>query len=277
MLLYNINSCKQNNQMSIEQFKSYASPMIEEGVFSEDSLDALIEEVLVDSTDKSTLNFDHFLLLDSVLQDAAQIEGMAEDGEDDMSADGSSTSKSGSESDEVMDDDEPTAEELDEMARDLFDELKSEKSGKLSVKKFKKWDGIKEEIGNGALTVEAIDNALRIAGVEVSKSNTGGEMNFNQFKEVMDMLEEVMYDGEDDEEDSDDEDDDDSTLMGFMKVDSSSGSTEMTGKGFARPEVTATGKKNRKGTEMSAEESSIDDTVREVYEDLKGTVRIVIE
>ena len=39
---------------------------------------------------------------------------------------------------------EPSPQEVEEMSREVFDELKNEKTGKMTVKKFKTWGSIKE-------------------------------------------------------------------------------------------------------------------------------------
>ena len=47
---------------------------------------------------------------------------------------------------------EPSPEELEAMAREMFDELKNPKTEKVTVKKLKNWDGIKEVMDSGDLS-----------------------------------------------------------------------------------------------------------------------------
>ena len=47
---------------------------------------------------------------------------------------------------------EASPEELEAMAREMFDELKNPKTDKVTVKKLKNWDGIKEVMDSGDLS-----------------------------------------------------------------------------------------------------------------------------
>lgn len=110
----------------------------------------------------------------------------------------------GGEDDEDGDDDddkELTDDEVAEITREMFDELKSAKTGRVSVKALKAWDGIQDAIVNDELTMEGVDGVLRDLGVK-------GDLDFEQFGKVLTAIEELT-DGGDGEGDGDNDDDDD--------------------------------------------------------------------
>lgn len=206
--------------LPIKSFRKWeeVQEALKAGILSENTLDVLIREV---AAPKSTeLSFDEFKqlveLLDQVA-DAAMGASSEDTSIESKALPGSAAKKAGSAAaakvsqaiDEDEDDDmvyevdeegEPTPEQLEAFAREIFDELKSAKSNKVTVKAFKAWEGVQEVIESGELSKEDLNAVIS----EVDRDNTGS-LTFAQFRDVMDKIEEVLDDSEEEDEEEEEE------------------------------------------------------------------------
>jgi hypothetical protein len=96
-----------------------------------------------------------------------------------------------------------TDEDYQEL-RDAFDSMKS-KDGKVQVSAFKKWDVISELIEDEYITEGDLRDSISEVGVK------GNKLDFEQFVEVFESLEDKAV-GEDEDDNNDDIDIDDETL-----------------------------------------------------------------
>jgi len=126
-----------NGKVSSASFKKWeeVENMIESGAVDSKTLDECIATVM--DRKKGDMNFEQFYELVILLDETA--EGNIDNDNDDEVLDDDEED----DDDDDDDDDEPTEEEIEEMAKEIFNELKSPKTGKVTVKKFKAWDGVK--------------------------------------------------------------------------------------------------------------------------------------
>ena len=173
----------ESESLSVKAFLEWedVSELIDQGIVKLSTVNLLIVEVGGAKT--QTLTFDQFWQLVNLLEDAS-----------DAAAD---KVASGLDDSEDFDEDElePSPEELEMMAKGIFDDLKNPKTGTVTAKKLKNWEGIKEVLDSGELSKGALNAAIKTVGAE--KTN---ELDFKQFKELMDILEAAMDEGEMDEE-----------------------------------------------------------------------------
>ena len=236
----------ESKSLSVKAFLEWedVSELIDQGIVKLSTVNLLIAEV--GGAKAQTLTFDQFWQLVNLLEDAS-----------DAAAD---KVASGLGDAEDFDDEElePSPEELEMMAKGIFDDLKNPKTGTVTAKKLKNWEGIKEVLDSGELSKGALNAAIKKVGAE--KTN---ELDFKQFKELMDILEAAMDEGE-------------------MEEESSTPVTNISGKGFARPTeivptvaaVAASEKVIKSATVPPAKaekESEAASITREIYEDLVGT------
>ena len=222
------------------------SELIEQGIVQLATVNVLIEEVGGMKT--QSLSFDQFWQLVNLLEDAS-----------DAAADKVASGMKDDVDDSEL---EPSPEELDDMAREIFDDLKNPKTNTVTAKKLKNWEGIKEVLDSGELSKGALNSAIKKVGAD--KTN---ELNFQQFKDLMDILEAAM--------DGDDEDDEPEVMV--------------KSKGFARaaepvavpavvPAVLSAKKAMKSVTvpDMKAEkESETNAITRELFEELVGSAKVL--
>ena len=124
-----------NGKVSPASFKKWeeVENMIESGAVDSKTLDECIATVM--DRKKGDMNFEQFYELVILLDETA--EGNIDNDDDVLDDD----EEDGDDDDD--DDEEPSEEEIEEMAKEIFNELKSPKTGKVTVKKFKAWDGVK--------------------------------------------------------------------------------------------------------------------------------------
>lgn len=236
------------------------------GLVSEKMVDTFIKSVVKGKT-MSLAEFEELVLLIEEAADATE-EALEEsdssssnDASSDMSIDWKSKSNGVDEKDgdgeegEEEDGEDISEEDLEEMAKTIFEDLKGATNKKLSVKRFRAWDGVKEEIKSGALSKSDVDRALKSVGAHKSE-----ELDFNQFKVVMDMLEAII------EENS-------ARLGGKSLADSieeelsNSLAGVPAGKGFG---TRSTATSSKAPAEDTSEEEMI---TREIFDDLRGKVK----
>jgi Ca2+-binding EF-hand superfamily protein len=268
--------------------------LVDDGDLDATALRAMVKEV--GSSASGALDYDQFCDMLSMIEEAtADLDAPDEEGEEpgqvgQRRSDESMTTPANSaarvarsvdereaERDTAEDaegDDEPTDEELDEMARLVFAELLPAGKTLLPVKSLLAWDGIKDEIAAGALT--KADVARVIKEVDVKSS---GLLDFDQFLEVMDAVEEILEASMEDEEEEDGGDD-----SAPSPVKNSPGkqapalkqppalpkSSSEGPKGFGKNPVSAskTSTKNKAG----GAESEIEQLTADLYKELKGKV-----
>jgi hypothetical protein len=216
-------------------------------------------------------------MVDEVTEAVGDDKATVEEGSDDAnlktnelpSADKVSSSLTVSnDDDDEEEEDEPTEEELDEMARSMFNDL-SKGASTLPVKRFLKWDGIRDEIKEGTLLKEEVNQVIR----QVDPDGKG-TLDVDQFMVAMDTLESIMDDrlnGSDDDEDNAPDDDEDDDAPDVVVATPSSRSSTSTGKGFgkaAKQEDTINGDDSNNDVEILAVTESI-------YNDLKGKRRLL--
>ena len=121
-----------NGKVSTSSFKKWeeVENMIESGAIDSKTLDECIATVM--DRKKGDMNFEQFYELVILLDETA--EGNIDNDDADVDDD---------EEEDDEEEEEPTEEEIEEMAKEIFNELKSPKTGKVTVKKFKAWDGVK--------------------------------------------------------------------------------------------------------------------------------------
>ena len=114
---------------------------------------------------------------------------------------------------------EPTEQELRRLTRELFDDLKDTSTGMVSVTALKRWEGVRGELRDGTLTTQDVDAAIAQALASAGGSGGGkgkgkgqgfgssvaSALNFDQFSEVLALLDDAMFervdlDGPDDDD-----------------------------------------------------------------------------
>ena len=169
--------------------------LFKRGVLDDEIVRILVAEV--DSEIDGELTFEQFQAFINMIDQLARASdesnpkvetrmtgaGSAEDKDLSENSDATSTSSEDDESDDDFD--ELSAEELEAISREAFDELKS-KNGKVSVKRFMAWESIAEALEEGEITKEDVETALAKAGVGKS-----GDMDFEAFKRVVEIVEDT--------------------------------------------------------------------------------------
>eukprot|EP01036_Dinobryon_divergens_P029673 gene29673-38802_t len=229
--------------LSVKKFKEWedVKDLVDAGLLSDSTLSLLVTEVVGKNKD---ISFNQFWELVKVIDQAAEIssnekgdQGNDNDDDDD---------------DEEGDEEEPTEEEIEQMTKEIFDSLKSKKTGKVATNTFKKWESIRSEVENGLLTDEDIDSTLE----EVLGANLKSGMDYSQFKKVMDILEDIMGKSESPKSNSKDK--------------ASPVQTFSPGQGFGRPPTPPPTKgKKAAGKKMSAEDKAMS-LSKDLYDSLKG-------
>ena len=118
------------------------------------------------------------------------------------------------ENDEDEEEDDLSEDEKLQMMKEVYNELKSPKSDKMTVKQFKSWENIQQALDNNYLTTTGLDEIL----TQVTKDSVGTvkntgfgkkpdnsigsrELDFDQFVTVLDYVEEALnFDNVKDEE-----------------------------------------------------------------------------
>ena len=220
-----------SKKLSVKSFLQWedVQEVLDMELISKDTLNKLIESVCGSSARDASLSEDEFVQLVKLLEDVVELS------EDDESDDGvditdevklaklssTSTSKITPESvskmtptpshlsaeivaqskDEEDNEDDYSDEELEEMAREVFDQLRGKRKT-LTVKKLKEWDEVASLLESGELTKSDVNSALEEAGVDIKT----GEISFEQFSQIMetidDILEQLDAQNEEEEEES---------------------------------------------------------------------------
>lgn len=258
--------------LPIKAFKAWdeVRSAVAAGILSEKTLGTLISEVAAPRA--SDLAFDEFKELVQLLDEAADVamgasEGPALSGakaQSSIKGPKNSSAKVASTLDDVDEDDgevwsqeedqdEPTPEELETFAREVYDELKSAKTGKLTVKSFRAWEGMREVLETGELSQEDLTAVL-----EAVDGDNKGSLSFAQFRKAMDMIEERLDDSSFDMEDDEDEVE--------VAVPAKKGTSKTDGgKGFSRDDA--------KSKKASAKAQSSDDEALEVSRNIRCSYR----
>lgn len=280
--------------LSIKAFKQWdeVKSAVAAGILSDSTLDTLVKEVAAPKA--SDLSFDEFKQLVQLLDEAADA-AMGADDEDDEAAlvpvpvKSAARPNSAARVAATLDDDddedgevlsqdegdEPTEEELEQFAREIYDELKSAKSGRVTVKAFRAWEGVQEVLESGELASADLKEII-----DAVDTDNKGSLSFAQFREVMDLIEAKLDDsafdededdeGDDDDGDEDDQDDEEEEEVAPVKKGKDAG------KGFARDEPAKPKAGAKATTKASAKAASGDDddealeVAREIFDDLRG-------
>jgi len=201
-----------DTKLTIAAFKAWSDikEMVEDGVMTKKELDEMVSEV---ANGKKNLDFEQFFDLVGQLDELAEgeddedFDDEEDDDEDEDEVEQSivQTSKGfgkaavpvkaqtiiEEDDEEDVDFEDLNDEEVDEMLREVFDELKG-KNKVLSMKEFKAWEDIEEMLESGMIAKEDIDTLAKKVGVEKS-------FNFDQFKAVVELLDEVAGESDGDE------------------------------------------------------------------------------
>ena len=166
--------------LPVKKFKKWeeVQELVSNDIVQTETIDALVK--VVTGGQSSTLSFDHFQQLVQLLDEAGEAAfAAAEEKQEDCVTDSvssafaqpfdtsngfiptserfldetayASTNKLPvpSDADTGVSDEEPNSDEVEEIAREIFNELKNPKTGKLSVKKFQQWETIQEALDAG--------------------------------------------------------------------------------------------------------------------------------
>jgi hypothetical protein len=150
--------------------------MLADGLITKENIASIVKEA--GSSMTGTLNKEQFF---QVFADIDELTDVDDSDESDDGVDG-----------EDFDD-----ENFDEIAAEIFDELRGKKTS-VSVKKFMEWDDMKDLIAEGLITSKQIASIVKEAG-----SSMSGELNKEQFVQVFSEIDELtnVEDGDDDAED----------------------------------------------------------------------------
>jgi len=155
--------------------------MISEGLLDQSALEGIIEDVGVIDTDK--INKKQFIEIFNALDEATADYDVLDDDLDDTNLSNNN----------IVNVDDEVEEELLAITRDLYDQLRGS-SLTLSMNKFRKWEDLKEMMDEGVLDPRTLDTLLE------SVSADNGEMNFDQFANLMNVLDEFAAADEEAEE-----------------------------------------------------------------------------
>ena len=210
-----------NGKVTVKALRAWdeANELISSGIVSKEAMDEIISQSLGEGN--KDFDFEGFCQVVNLIDDSASASVEATEGGRDFfgAEDDELVDLSGDEM--VFDGAALSPEELDEYAREVFDQMRGDKNT-VSLKTFMQWSDLKEMISEGILDKETVD----ILSQEVG-TGKGGEMSFEQFKELLRMVDEaaaafvdvnageevgeedVDSMDEDDEDDEDEEDDED--------------------------------------------------------------------
>ena len=250
-----------SKSLTMKAFKKWEdiSEMVDSKIIDEGIIDKLALKVGADSS--KNLSFPQFKALVEMLDelagegdDSEEMDQNDSDNDDRLEIDAEALN-----SDSADDDDEEmTPEEVEEMTRDLFDTLRG-KSKNLSVATFLSWDNIQDQT---VLDDDTIDILLQEVG---ANSNRKGDLTYQQFSDLINLLDETVTalgDGEGQNMDIvDDEDLDDS-------ADSVSATLE------EREEIDneIETERNERNVLDGIDDEGVDEIANEIYQDLKGKV-----
>lgn len=151
----------------------------------------------VGSTMKGELDYEQFCeLFDMILNPDDNADG-EEEGEDSGARDPSSGTDSTHEADDAAQSEEDQAITLE-----LFDELRG-KQDKVSVKDFIAWDEVQSLLDDEYLDMESLEVLLETVG-----SSKVGQLDYEQFSDLLGIIEDTVENMESEEYDSDDEESD---------------------------------------------------------------------
>lgn len=170
------------DSLSVDEFKKWeqVSELLENSLVAENTVEVIINEIC---EGRQVMTFDEFNEIVDLLDQAAEAkhEGHWTDEEE-----------------EEEEEDMMSEAELEAAAREIFDELKNSKTNKVSIKKFKAWEAIKDAISEGDLSKGALKQ-----GIKAVDPNESNELDFDQFKALMDYLEDAMTADDNDDNTSD--------------------------------------------------------------------------
>ena len=148
------------------------------------------------------------------------------------------------------DGEEMTPEELAEMTKDLFDTLRGNKKT-VSVKTFLAWDDVQDMQSEGLLDDETLDALLS----EVGTKGRDGELTYDQFALLIQMLEETA------------------AALGDNMLDGEDGDEPPNAASVSKSMVEDADKDDEDGGDGLLEgldQDGVEEIVREIYADLKG-------
>ena len=228
----------QDKLLSVKAFQEWqdVTELVEQGIIQKSTVDMLIKEVGAEKS--QTLTFDQFWQLVNLLESAS-----------DAAAD-----KAAADLDEDDDGIDMSPEEEEEITRDIFDGLKNPKTGLMATKKIKNWTSVAEALDSGELSKGMLNSVIK-------KFNS--DLNFEQFKELIEMLEIAMEEGVD-----------------IKEVENTAPVMNVSGKGFARssepvapvPVVEAPKKVVVKVPAVQEKKSEATAITEEIFDDLRGKV-----
>ena len=179
--------------------------------------------------------------LDAIVEDTDDDEGEGMDEEDEnIYMEGEELGGDG---------EEMTPEELAEMTKDLFDTLRGNKKT-VSVKTFLAWDDVQDMQSEGLLDDETLDALL----LEVGTKGREGELTYDQFALLIQMLEETA------------------TALGDNMLDGEDGDEPPNAKTVSKSMNDADDDEDDGGDGLleGLDQDGVEEIVREIYADLKG-------
>ena len=232
---------KRGSKLTIEEFMNWedVTDIINLGIVKRESILRMLHDVGAEKD--LTLNqfIQLFQLIENSMRDANEGVGDLIEKNDERVDDQLDVGRE--------DEDEPSSEELDKMAQEIFDSLKGKRKSVVTTKKLMKWEGISDAIAEGIVTKKEVQRILAKYDVE----NTG-EYTFDRFKLIMDDIEELIDTGADDDDGND-------YISGQSLLDSN------TDKGFGK-NVDMKSRDFDYGTPSNEE----DQITRGIFDDLKG-------
>ena len=250
-----------SKSLSMKAFKKWEdiAEMVDSKIIDEKTIDSLAAKVGCDSS--KNLSFPQFKALVEMLDELA---GEEDDSEDMDQSDSDNDDRLEIDAEELNsdsaddDEEEMTPEEVEEMTRDLFDTLRG-KSKNLSVATFLSWDNIQDQT---VLDDDTIDILLQEVG---ANSNRKGDLTYQQFSDLINLLDETVTalgDGEgqnmdviDDEDFTDSADSVSATIEEREEIDN---------------EIET--ERNERNVLDGIDDEGVDEIANEIYQDLKGKV-----
>jgi len=172
-----------------------------------------------------------------------------------------------------FDGEEMTPEENEEMLQMLFDTLRGSKKT-VPVKTFMAWDDVQDMLKDGVLDNETIDILLGEVG-----SKKGGELNYEQFSQLVTMLDENVsalgdFKSNDSVDPELDEDDEEEEELEEKLVEASSDKKRSTitnsAKSVSAPIDEEEEEEEEDGDEAEISEEDLQEIAKEVYDELRG-------
>jgi hypothetical protein len=172
------NSMKSANKDSVpvKAFLAWGSlqDMLKDGVIDMDTVKILMEEAGVKNTKTGELTYEQFHEIVRMVDEAAAAYTDIDD--------------------EAEGEEAPSPEQIDELTRETFNELKTPKSEKVTLASFKKWPVIAELLESKELSAADIKAAMKHAGV------SGNDLNYDQFVDAIEYIEDLLGVTEDEDE-----------------------------------------------------------------------------